>query len=160
MNNINNNINNINKTKNDEEAFKKFMGQNFPKNGFKECAYCSKYFSQDFCIESSCPHCWGFCFSNLFDPINFTYNGESSIDNVKNYLKNTYSGHPKSCNNPDCVYNKINKCYKDKKLNNELAYLLGFIEEEKKNEDKPKQLSISNKTRDLNINFNTSVIYL
>ncbi len=159
INQLNNQKNNPSNNKNTDELFKKFVGQNFPKNNYLECAYCAKYFSKDFLLDGCCAHCWGFCFSSNFDPVTFKYTGNHSNDELKKFLKNTFDGHPKSCNNSDCIYYNIQKCNKEKKINKELGVLLGLIED-KPVEDKPKTNNIYTKKRDLNINFSTSVIYL
>lgn len=133
-----------------------FMGFNNSNGTHNECVFCGKYFTKDMILEGACPHCWAFCFSNQLDLEKFTYKGSKSNDNVKNFLKITWLGHPISCNNNDCVYYKIYKLFKENKLNNEIAKLLGLIEVIK--EEKIKSYNLQNKNRDVSINYKLSSI--
>jgi hypothetical protein len=151
QNNQNNQINNQNI----------FGGHNYNKNGCTECLYCGKFFGNEYIIDGTCAHCWGFCFCGNFDLEKFTYNGDQQFNVVKNYLSKTNNFHPKSCNSMDCIYYKINKFNMDKKLNRELGEYLGIMEPLviKKEENKVVGTNISfNKKRNVKINFKLSSI--
>lgn len=140
-----------------------FTGYNFNKNGCSECIYCGKYFSNDYKIDGTCSHCWGFCFSSNFDLEKCTFNGPQTLESVKNYLKKTLLHHPKTCSSVDCIYWKINKFNNDKKLNRELGEFLGIMEPlpENKNENinnKSNGYSFINKKRNVKINFKLSSV--
>ena len=137
-----------------QEEFKKFVGSNYQKGGYSECVFCAQYFPSDMKIGDCCGHCWAFCFNAQLDIKNFTYDGPHTMDEVKKFLNKTFNLHPKSCNNKECIYNKISQYHKDKTLNNELANMLGL---EIKKEEK-KLSNIINKRRDVNINFKLSSI--
>ncbi len=152
--NINQN-NQYNQKKNNMEEFKKFVGISYPKNGHTECSFCGLYFLNEMKIGDSCGHCWAFCFNTQLNLQTFKYDGPHTTDEVKNYLKKTFSLHPKNCANSECIYHKINQFHKEKKLDNELATILGL---EIKSSDEKKKSSIVTKKRDLNINFKLSSI--
>jgi hypothetical protein len=157
-NNPNNPNNPNNKNFINTEQFKKFVGSNVYKNGYNECAFCGLYFPVEMQIGDSCGHCWAFCFSNNFDLTNCKYDGPHTLDQIKNYLKKTFVLHPKGCNNKECIYNKINDLYKQKKLNNELALLLGFDTNDKGKSNQEQRISNVNKKREVNINYKLSKI--
>jgi hypothetical protein len=150
--NIINNINNLNNVNNN------FDGYPIYKQGCIECLYCGKYVSEQYLLVDTCAHCWGFCFSGQFDLENFNYTGDHPKDKIVDFLKLTYKSHPKTCNSMDCVYSKIDKLVKEKKLNRELGELLGLIEPIKKEEVKQKCYTFTNKKRNLKINFKLSNI--
>ena len=94
----------------------------------------------------------------LLDRINDTESEEFHKNLVSDFLKKTYSTHPKSCNSVDCIYFKINKFNKEKKLNRELGEFIGIMEPLKKEEEKHKCYSFKNKKRNVKINFKLSNI--
>ena len=146
--NIINNINNVNNN---------FDGYPNYKQGCIECLYCGKYVSEQYLLDDTCAHCWGFCFSGQFDLENFNYTGTHTKIRIVEFLSLTYKSHPKTCNSTDCLYSKIDKLVKEKKLNRELGELLGLIEPVKK-EVKQKCYTFTNKKRNLRINFKLSNI--
>lgn len=164
---MSNNINEIQNGENNEafnnqnnfnnEQFKKFIGTNMPKNGYDECGFCGLFFPHDMKMGECCGHCWAFCFSSQFDLINCKYDGLHTVDQIKNYLKKTFTLHPKSCNNKECIYNKINELFKQKKLSNEISLLLGF-NTINTNSSSEQRISNVNKKRDITINYKLSKI--
>ena len=52
-----------------------------------ECLNCGKYMNQNYIIDGTCAHCWGFCFSSQLDIENFNYTGTQSKDMIKDFLK-------------------------------------------------------------------------
>lgn len=112
----NNKINN----KITDKQIEEFSGSHNSKLGWKECMYCIKYFPPSMYLPNIeyCGHCWAWLNSNQFDLENGIYLGTNSIIDVKNYLKNTIGIHKSIiCTNSECIYNKIDKLYKENKLN-------------------------------------------
>ncbi len=157
-----NNQNNMNNNQNNQQNVQNvFGGYNFNKNGCAECLYCGKYFGNEYIIDGTCGHCWGFCFCSNFDLEKFTYNGPQPFETIKNYLKLTHNFHPKSCNSMDCIYFKINKFNTDKKLSRELGEYLGIMEPlviKKEDNSKTNGITTYTKKRNVKINFKLSSI--
>ena len=152
INQINQNQINLNNQNNNFDGYVNY------RQGCLECLYCGKYVNREYILDETCAHCWGFCFSSQLDLENFNYTGPQSTDVIKNFLKKTYSTHPKSCNSIDCIYFKINKFDKEKKLNRELGEFIGIMEPLKKEEEKQKCYTFKNKKRNVKINFKLSNI--
>ncbi len=160
INNIQNQSNNIPgiNTKFTDEEFKKFVGSMNIKNGYTECMLCSKYFPKEYKFNETCAHCWAFCFCDQFNVEKLIWKGDGSLDKVKDFIKNTWKVHPKSCTINDCIYNKITKLRQEGKLDKDFSKYIGMeIENPITNSNKLKFTNISNK-RDVNINFKLSSI--
>lgn len=116
------------------EKIQEFVGVINNKPNWNKCMYCDRYHPPTMHLPGMeyCIHCWAWLNTNQLDLEHGTYTGLNSITDVKTYLKNTFKLHdPTKCVNEDCIYNKIIKFEKDKKLHMSLCVELGFVVEAK-----------------------------
>lgn len=146
------NVQNVQNDPNDpvfklNENKKEFNGSNNHKNNWIQCFYCTKYHPITMHLPDMgyCGHCWAWLNSDQLKLTEGTYNGPNTIDEVKNFLKLTYSLHPTTCTNNECIYNKIKQLADEKTLHWDFCVELGFVREEKKS---------SNDTNSNNTNSN------
>ena len=154
-----------------------FEGTENPKKGWIQCTYCNKYHSKSMHLSELkyCAHCWGWLNEQQINLVEGKYIGTHGINEIKNFLFQTYNLHSSTCTNNDCIYNKISKLNSTKKLHNDFVTLLNLnnINEKKEltdikelketkesKESKEILFKISRKTRNLNINYNLSNIII
>lgn len=130
------------------EKKKEFVGSNYPKNNWIQCAFCGVYHPTSMHLKNvtHCGHCWGWVNSNQLDLAEGKYNGANTVDEVKNFLKLTYPLHPNTCVNQECIYNKIKQFAEAKCLNYNFSVELGFIVENKKSNKMTDDSNNSNKS--------------
>jgi hypothetical protein len=172
-NNDINNINNNPQVQQDPQAnqvqqahlqkIQEFVGTIGGKNGWIKCMYCDRYHPNSMHLPniSYCGHCWGWLNSHQLNLTNGTYNGENSITEIKNFLKQTFKLHdPTKCTSPECIYNRIITLEKSKQLHYDFCVELGFIkkEEPKKNLNEPKQSKLNKSKSNIRINYKLSSI--
>lgn len=116
------------------ENKKEFDGSNNLKNNWIQCFYCGKYHPITMHLPDMgyCGHCWAWLNSDQLKLTEGTYTGPNTIDEVKNFLKLTYSLHPETCTNNECIYNKIKQLANAKTLHWDFCVQLGFERDEKK----------------------------
>lgn len=116
------------------QKIQEFVGIVGNKQGWTNCFYCEKTHPQSMYLPGLeyCIHCWGVLNTNQLDLEKGIYTGENSIHDIKNYLKETLKLHESiKCINSDCIYNKINKFEKQKKLHKDFCVEFGFVIKEK-----------------------------
>lgn len=113
-----------------------FIGTIGGKAGWIKCFYCDRYHPQSMHLVGVeyCGHCWAWLNSKQLDLEKGIYTGQNSITDIKKYLKDTFKLHnPNKCMIKDCIYNKIIKLSKEKKLHRDFCLELGFeVEPEEK----------------------------
>lgn len=138
-----------------------FVGITNNKQGWVNCMYCDRYHPPSMHLPGLeyCIHCWAWFNTNQLDLEKGTYTGLNSISDVKKYLKDTFKLHdPLKCTNVDCIYNKIIKFEKDKKLHVDFCAELGFVVEVKQNvSDQLNQLNSINSTNSTNLTTSTNL---
>lgn len=124
---------------------KEFGGSVGAKPNWKQCCFCDRYYPSVLYLAdlNHCAHCWAWVNGPQLDLVAGTYTGTNTIDEVKNFLKQTYSAHDSNlCKTTECVYNKINTLKNSQTLNHQFCVELGFV--------KPKPILI-NETNDKTI---------
>lgn len=114
---------------------KEFGGSVGAKPNWKQCCFCDRYYPSVLYLAEldHCAHCWAWVNGPQLDLVAGTYIGINTIDEVKNFLKQTYYAHDSNlCKTTDCVYNKIDTLKNSQTLNHQFCVELGFV--------KPKQI--------------------
>ena len=128
-----------NQNQQNNQKVQEFVGVIDNKQGWinwTNCMYCDRSHPPSMHLPGMeyCIHCWAWLNTNQLDLEKGIYTGVNSITDVKNCLKKTFKLHDsKKCINPDCIYNKIIKFEKDKKLHYDFCVELGFKVEVKQN---------------------------
>lgn len=142
-----------------QQKIQEFVGVIGNKQGWVNCMFCDRYHPPSMHLPGMeyCIHCWAWLNTNQLDLEKGTYTGLNSIADVKNGLKETFKLHdPTKCVNTDCIYNKIVKIEKEKKLHYDFCVELGFVVEVKQNLTNLTNLTNSiNSTNSTNLTNNT-----
>lgn len=131
-----NRLNNHPKMSNSDALKKKeFMGFNYQKNNCIQCFICNNYHPNYIHLPNInyCAHCWAWLNSEQLNLIDGIYNGETNINEIINLLKLTYSHHPNTCNNNECIYNKIKQYKSENRLNAKFNILFENDDDKKRN---------------------------
>lgn len=118
------------------QKVQEFIGVICNKPGWTNCKYCDISHPPSMHLPGMeyCIHCWAWLNTNQLDLEKGIYTGVNSIIDVRNILKETFKLHYSiKCVKSDCVYNKIIKFEKDKKLHYDFCVELGFKVEIKQN---------------------------